>query len=37
MDKKKLSLDWWAIIIAAAIVTGICLYSRVNPHFTFPW
>jgi hypothetical protein len=37
MDKLKLSLDWWAVIIAVAIVAGVCAYSRIHPHFTFPW
>jgi hypothetical protein len=37
MEKLKISLDWWAVIIASAIVAGVCLYARVNPHFTFPW
>jgi len=37
MKKAKLSLDWWTVIIASAIVAGVCLYSRVQPHFTFPW
>lgn len=37
MEKPKLSLDWWAVVIASLVVAGVCAYSRINPHFTFPW
>jgi hypothetical protein len=37
MRKPTLSLDWWAVIIAFAIIAGVRLYSRFHPHFTLPW
>ena len=37
MNKPKLSFDWWAVILASVIVACVSSYSRLNPHFTFPW